>query len=99
MTTPRRGCAPESAREASASRKRPNSSIARCERDAGFGNGSGPNHLTAESNRRGIRMGPEQFELHQRIEQTHWWFVGRRLIMQQLVHAVVPARAGRLVVD
>jgi 2-polyprenyl-3-methyl-5-hydroxy-6-metoxy-1,4-benzoquinol methylase len=33
---------------------------------------------------------PEQFEAHARVESRHWWFTGRRAILQRLVRLVVP---------
>lgn len=40
-----------------------------------------------------------QFRLHADIEQRHWWFVARRLIIRDLLAASLPAAADRLVVD
>lgn len=42
-------------------------------------------------------MGPELFDLHARVEDTHWWFTGRRDIMRRLVDRAAPP--GRAVVD
>lgn len=42
-------------------------------------------------------MGPDLFDLHARVEGTHWWFTGRREIMRQLVERVAPL--GGTVVD
>lgn len=44
-------------------------------------------------------MDVEQFELHAEMEDRHWWFLGRRRILQTVVDRLVPASAGRLVVD
>jgi SAM-dependent methyltransferase len=44
-------------------------------------------------------MQPELFELHASIEDTHWWFVGRRQIMRRLTHRIVPPGTGARVVD
>jgi SAM-dependent methyltransferase len=45
------------------------------------------------------RMQSAQFDLHAQIEDRHWWFVARRTILRRIVEAVVPADAGRLVLD
>lgn len=42
-------------------------------------------------------MGPDLFDLHARVEDTHWWFTGRREIMRRLVGCVTPT--GGIVVD
>lgn len=42
-------------------------------------------------------MGPDLFDLHARVEDTHWWFTGRRDIMRRLVERVTPP--GGTVVD
>ena len=44
-------------------------------------------------------MRSDQFQLHARIEQTHWWFVGRRRILRSLVERILPPFAGRTIVD
>ncbi|UCC73371.1 MAG: class I SAM-dependent methyltransferase [Gemmatimonadota bacterium] len=44
-------------------------------------------------------MDVDQFELHAEMEDRHWWFLGRRHILQTLVGQLVPAGAGKLVVD
>ncbi len=44
-------------------------------------------------------MQREQFELHADIERRHWWFVGRRIILRQLVASLLPPSPERLVVD
>ena len=44
-------------------------------------------------------MHHDQFNLHAAIEETHWWFVGRRTIIRQLLAAVAPPATGRRVVD
>ncbi len=41
-------------------------------------------------------MRTDQFELHDRIERDHWWFVARRRILAETIEAHVP-RGGRLV--
>ncbi|MBX7166799.1 MAG: class I SAM-dependent methyltransferase [Pirellulales bacterium] len=41
----------------------------------------------------------DQFELHARIEQRHWWFVARRQIVRSLIEQVVPPHQGHLVLD
>jgi len=40
-----------------------------------------------------------QFRLHADIEERHWWFVARRMIIRDLLAATVPPGDGRLVVD
>ncbi len=44
-------------------------------------------------------MQTEQFQLHSRMEETHWWFTGRRKIIRRLVHQVLPPSAGGTLVD
>lgn len=44
-------------------------------------------------------METAQFRLHADIEQRHWWFVARRMIIRDLLAASLPAAADRLVVD
>jgi SAM-dependent methyltransferase len=44
-------------------------------------------------------MQPELFKLHAEVEQSHWWFTARRLIMQRLLHRVLPPDPDRIVVD
>ena len=44
-------------------------------------------------------MQSEQFRLHADIEQRHWWFVGRRRIMQRLVSELMPNPPEGVVVD
>ncbi|HEY2827197.1 MAG TPA: class I SAM-dependent methyltransferase [Pirellulales bacterium] len=38
-------------------------------------------------------MQSEQFQLHAQIEERHWWFIGRRKILRELIHKVAPADA------
>ena len=38
-------------------------------------------------------MQTDQFELHDRIERDHWWFVARRRILADAIEAHVPAGA------
>ena len=33
------------------------------------------------------------------LEESHWWFVARCHILRELVHALVPMDAGKVVVD
>lgn len=40
-----------------------------------------------------------QFELHADIEERHWWFLGRRRIMRELIHHVVPPSRDSIIVD
>lgn len=44
-------------------------------------------------------MTPEQFELHAKIEDSHWWFVGRRRIIENIVATVVPDKTPMKLVD
>jgi trans-aconitate methyltransferase len=46
-------------------------------------------------------MQSAQFQLHASVEESHWWFSGRRRIMRDLVRQVLPASAleSALVVD
>lgn len=44
-------------------------------------------------------MDREQYELHARIEQRHWWFRARRRIMRQLIEQVVPPQSDQLIID
>jgi SAM-dependent methyltransferase len=44
-------------------------------------------------------MQSAQFQLHADIEERHWWFVGRRRIMREVVQRLVPAGDGKTVVD
>ena len=39
-------------------------------------------------------MHSDLFRLHATIEEAHWWFVGRRRIMRDLVTAVLPPTPG-----
>ena len=39
------------------------------------------------------------FDLNAELEESHWWFVGRRTIIRGIVTAVFPPRAGRRVID
>ncbi len=44
-------------------------------------------------------MQAEQFQLHARIEESHWWFVARRQIMRRIVERIVPPSLDKTVVD
>ena len=44
-------------------------------------------------------MQSAQFQLHASVEDSHWWFAGRRRIMQDLVRQVLPAAESSMVVD
>lgn len=44
-------------------------------------------------------MHTEQFELHARIEESHWWFVARRAILRRVVNAVLPPGQDASIVD
>ncbi|HET7585056.1 MAG TPA: methyltransferase domain-containing protein [Gemmatimonadaceae bacterium] len=44
-------------------------------------------------------MHPDLIELHAKLEDVHWWFVGRRRIIAELVHALVPPDRGAIVCD
>ncbi len=44
-------------------------------------------------------MQSDLFDLHARLEDEHWWFVGRRRIVVSLVHALAPLGRGAVVLD
>ena len=44
-------------------------------------------------------MREPQIRLHAEMETVHWWFLGRRAIIRQLVEQVVPPSKGRVVID
>ncbi len=44
-------------------------------------------------------MDVDRFELHAAMEDRHWWFLGRRHILQSLIHQLPPVGAGKRVVD
>jgi SAM-dependent methyltransferase len=44
-------------------------------------------------------MQTAQYQLHAGLEDRHWWFAGRRRIMRELVHQVLPASGSALIVD
>ena len=44
-------------------------------------------------------MDKAEFDLHAEVEQRHWWFTGRRHIMQRLLHELSPPNEGNVVVD
>jgi SAM-dependent methyltransferase len=44
-------------------------------------------------------MRSPQFELHADIEEKHWWFRGRRKIMQTLVRQILPPSRTNTVID
>jgi SAM-dependent methyltransferase len=44
-------------------------------------------------------MRADLFELHAELEDTHWWFVARRRVMQRLVRRVLPPSPSAIVVD
>jgi SAM-dependent methyltransferase len=44
-------------------------------------------------------MREEQFELHSKIEDTHWWFVGRRYIVRRIVNEILPASRAIRIID
>ena len=44
-------------------------------------------------------MQKDTFELHAKLETTHWWFRARARILQQLVHALVPPGDGQMVLE
>jgi SAM-dependent methyltransferase len=41
----------------------------------------------------------DQFRLNAELEQSHWWFVGRRRILRAIIDAVIPVQPQRRVVD
>jgi 2-polyprenyl-3-methyl-5-hydroxy-6-metoxy-1,4-benzoquinol methylase len=44
-------------------------------------------------------MQAAQFELHAQIEDRHWWFVGRRRILNDLIRAILPPTHNSTIVD
>lgn len=44
-------------------------------------------------------MQTAQFLLHSQIEETHWWFTGRREIVRRLIHQVLLPSRGHFLVD
>jgi SAM-dependent methyltransferase len=44
-------------------------------------------------------MQSAQFQLHAEIEQQHWWFVARRQILTDVIHAVLPPSRETTIVD
>ena len=41
----------------------------------------------------------EVFELQASLEESHWWFLGRRSILKSLVAAILPPHTGGTVID
>ena len=44
-------------------------------------------------------MQEKQFHLHSQLEETHWWFTGRREIVRRLIRQTLPPIGRPLVVD
>ncbi len=44
-------------------------------------------------------MQSAQFQLHAQIEEQHWWFVARRQILADVIHAVLPPSPTTTIVD
>jgi SAM-dependent methyltransferase len=44
-------------------------------------------------------MQTAQFQLHAEIEERHWWFVARRQILSDVIHAVLPPSRETTIVD
>jgi trans-aconitate methyltransferase len=44
-------------------------------------------------------MNAEQLRVNARLEEQHWWFVGRRRILRALVERLLPPAGDRLVID
>lgn len=44
-------------------------------------------------------MKSDQFQVHVAVEDRHWWFVGRRRILLDVISALLPASSDKLVVD
>ncbi len=44
-------------------------------------------------------MQKAQFDLHDTVERSHWWFVARRAIVRSIVEEVLPSRSGKKIVD
>ncbi len=44
-------------------------------------------------------MDRDLFLTHARVEQTHWWFTGRRAILREVLHRVAPPGRGTPLLD
>jgi SAM-dependent methyltransferase len=44
-------------------------------------------------------MQSAQFRLHAGVEDSHWWFAGRRLIMEDLVREILPGSGAPMIID
>jgi SAM-dependent methyltransferase len=44
-------------------------------------------------------MTPQQFALFARIEEDHWWFVGRRRIIRRIIERIIPPARGHTLID
>ena len=44
-------------------------------------------------------MQSAQMQLHARFEMKHWWFVGRRRILHDLVHEILPPSPDATIAD
>lgn len=44
-------------------------------------------------------MDSPQFHVHAQIEQSHWWFLGRRAIVTTLLHEALPPSKETLLID
>ena len=44
-------------------------------------------------------MDARQQELHSRMEEQHWWFLGKRQIVRTLLHSLLPPDGQSLIVD
>lgn len=44
-------------------------------------------------------MNDSHYATHAQAELTHWWFMGRRSILQTLIEDILPPSADRLVID
>lgn len=44
-------------------------------------------------------MTPDQFELHAKIENVHWWFVGRRHVVENVINASCSNKKQQTLVD
>lgn len=49
--------------------------------------------------RLGIPVLPSEFSLHAEIEDSHWWFAGRRAILFELLRGQIPPGQGHLLAE
>jgi 2-polyprenyl-3-methyl-5-hydroxy-6-metoxy-1,4-benzoquinol methylase len=44
-------------------------------------------------------MNPELYDAHDRLEDRHWWFEGRRRVIRQVMQRHLLPRAKRRILD